>query len=77
MVYCPRWGRGVAGQTRGPVKAEIAGSNPVAPAPAKVAWWSGRKLTEATSLFFVLHQLEPHSRPFRWLLMVHTAPLQS
>ncbi len=25
------WGRGVAGLTRGPVKAEIAGSNPVAP----------------------------------------------
>ena len=28
------WGRGVVGLTRGPVKAEIAGSKPVAPAEA-------------------------------------------
>ena len=28
-----RWGRGVAGLTRGPVTAETAGPNPVVPAP--------------------------------------------
>ena len=30
-----RWGRGVVGSTYGPVKAEIAGSSPVAPASKK------------------------------------------
>ena len=30
-IVAPAWGRGVAGLTRGPVKAETAGPNPVVP----------------------------------------------
>jgi hypothetical protein len=46
------WGRGVAGLTRGPVKAETAGPNPVAPVQIKQCG-SSESSTETTAFSFV------------------------